>query len=46
LGVFFYTISLPVIQAYRNRRKGRLKAKLLELRERAAKINEDKSDDT
>ncbi|WP_286910617.1 DUF2062 domain-containing protein [Roseovarius sp.] len=31
-----YYFSLPVIQAYQNRRKGRIKAKLAELKEKAA----------
>ena len=35
-GVVFYYLSLPVIQAYQNRRKGRLKEKLLALKEKAA----------
>lgn len=35
-GVVGYYLSLPVIQAYQNRRKGRLKAKLKALREKAA----------
>ncbi|WP_397544187.1 DUF2062 domain-containing protein [Roseovarius salis] len=35
-GLVFYYLSLPVIQAYQNRRKGRLKAKLMALREKAA----------
>lgn len=32
----FYYISLPVIQAYQNRRKGRLKQKLTAIKEKAA----------
>ena len=35
-GLIGYYVSLPVIQAYQNRRKGRLKAKLLELKQKAA----------
>jgi uncharacterized protein (DUF2062 family) len=35
-GVIGYYVSLPVIQAYQNRRKGRLKAKLMALKEKAA----------
>ncbi|MEM7732958.1 MAG: DUF2062 domain-containing protein [Pseudomonadota bacterium] len=35
-GVAFYYLSLPVIQAYQNRRRGRLKEKLLALKEKAA----------
>lgn len=35
-GVLSYYISLPVIEAYQNRRKGRLKEKLLALKEKAA----------
>lgn len=35
-GVLGYYVSLPVIQAYQNRRKGRLKEKLLALKEKAA----------
>ncbi len=35
-GLICYYTSLPVIQAYQNRRKGRLKAKLLALKEKAA----------
>lgn len=35
-GLICYYSSLPVIQAYQNRRKGRLKAKLLALKEKAA----------
>lgn len=35
-GLIGYYLSLPVIQAYQNRRKGRLKAKLRELKEKAA----------
>ncbi len=35
-GIIGYYLSLPVIQAYQNRRKGRLKAKLLALKEKAA----------
>jgi uncharacterized protein (DUF2062 family) len=34
-GLVFYYLSLPVIQAYQNRRKGRLKAKLMSLRGKA-----------
>ncbi len=35
-GIAGYSLSLPVIQAYQNRRKGILKAKLLALKEKAA----------
>jgi len=35
-GLIFYYLSLPVIQAYQNRRKGRLKAKFMALREKAS----------
>ena len=35
-GLVGYYLSLPVIQAYQNRRKGRLKAKLVALKEKAA----------
>jgi uncharacterized protein (DUF2062 family) len=35
-GLLGYYLSLPVIQAYQNRRKGRLKAKWTEMREKAA----------
>ena len=35
-GLICYYISLPLIQAYQNRRKGRLKAKWLALKEKAA----------
>jgi uncharacterized protein (DUF2062 family) len=35
-GLVFYYLSLPVIQAYQNRRKGRLKAKLMSLRGKAS----------
>lgn len=35
-GLSCYYFSLPVIQAYQNRRKGRLRAKLLALKEKAA----------
>ncbi len=35
-GTAAYYLSLPVIQAYQNRRKGRLKEKLLALKEKAA----------
>jgi len=41
-GLVGYYLSLPVIQAYQNRRKGRLKAKLMALREKAS----GKADDT
>lgn len=36
-GMIAYYVSLPVIQAYQNRRKGRLKAKLQALKEKAAR---------
>ena len=35
-GMIGYYISLPLIQAYQNRRKGRIKAKLAELKEKKA----------
>ena len=35
-GLICYYTSLPVIQAYQNRRKGRLKSKILALKEKAA----------
>ena len=35
-GLICYYTSLPLIQAYKNRRKGRLKAKFLALKEKAA----------
>lgn len=35
-GMIAYYVSLPLIQAYQNRRKGRLKAKLQALKEKAA----------
>ena len=35
-GILFYYLSLPVIQAYQKRRKGRLKEKLLALKEKAS----------
>ena len=35
-GIIGYYISLPVIQAYKNRRKGALKAKWSALKEKAA----------
>ncbi|MEM8773577.1 MAG: DUF2062 domain-containing protein [Pseudomonadota bacterium] len=36
VALLFYYLSLPVIQAYQNRRKGRLKEKLAALKEKAA----------
>jgi uncharacterized protein (DUF2062 family) len=41
-GLLAYYLSVPVIRAYQNRRKGRMKAKLAELRHRAKKA-EDRS---
>ncbi|MEO0751654.1 MAG: DUF2062 domain-containing protein [Pseudomonadota bacterium] len=43
VGIVFYYLSLPVIQAYQNRRKGRLKEKLLALKEKASSKADGKS---
>lgn len=43
-GLICYYISLPVIQAYQNRRKGLIKAKLAAMKEKAAAKAKDKAD--
>ncbi len=40
-GAICYYISVPVISAYKNRRKGRLKAKLAEIRAKKAAARAD-----
>ncbi|MCF6315844.1 MAG: DUF2062 domain-containing protein [Marinosulfonomonas sp.] len=43
-GIICYYLSVPVISAYKNRRKGRLKAKLVEIREKKAAKKADDAD--
>lgn len=45
-GIICYYLSVPVIAAYKNRRKGRLKAKLAEIRAKKAAAKADEPDDT
>lgn len=44
-GIICYYLSVPVITAYKNRRKGRLKAKLVEIREKKAAKKADEADE-
>lgn len=43
-GIICYYLSVPVIAAYKNRRKGRLKAKLVDIREKKAAKKADDAD--
>ncbi len=44
-GIICYYLSVPVIAAYKNRRKGRLKAKLAEIRAKKAAARADEPDE-